>query len=489
MPQDMLGRGPFVSLLENIIVQKTKAHDGFSFAIDGKWGCGKSWILKELEQKLELKNYLVIHYNCWENEYYEEPLVAILSVIIDKLNQLQDKISDTNKKDRIQIALKFFAEVISTILTNKFGIGFNEFLESGKKAIAADNVPAISKDFDRNQSLNETLDMVRKSLFQLTNVLSESNDVFENVVIAVDELDRCLPEYAIKVMQRLHHICFDTTSDKYTFIQLVAINKSELLGSIAKTFGREFNLTQKFTNPDTRPGTIVCDNFDETQIQFGNYYFKKFFQMVIPVSNGEKIDNPLLLLDGFENNFDSTDMVGKNYVENFFTEVLSFFPMRTKLELVHLVKTAHEITAMDGSLDKNLKYNTLCIELTDCFCKSVLKKTLPVVKLQRGTNQNYRHYLFLQIPNISNIEGIVNTLELEKAFAKWSSSTCSESQYVFEGRNRSSVYEFDLLRPEAYIKAFYKRGQSIELKVSGHGPIESEQKFIEAFRKTLNILV
>ena len=211
--------------------------------------------------------------------------------------------------------------------------------------------------------------------------------------------------------------------------------------------------------------------------------------MVIPVSNGEKIDNPLSLLDGFENNFDSTDMAGKNYVDKFFTEVLSFFPMRTKLELVHLVKIAHEITAMDGSLDKNLKYNTLCIELIDCFCKSVLKKTLPVVKLQRGTNQNYRHYLFLQIPNISNIEGIVNTLELEKAFAKWSSSTCSESQYVFEGRNRSSVYEFDLLRPEAYIKAFYKQGQSIELKVSGHGPIESEQKFIEAFRKTLNILV
>ena len=136
MPQDMLGRGPFVSLLENIIVQKTNTREGFSFAIDGKWGCGKSWILKELEQKLELKNYLVIHYNCWENEYYEEPLVAILSVIIDKLNQLQDKISDTNKKDRIQIALKFFAEVISTILTNKFGIGFNEFLESGKNAIA-----------------------------------------------------------------------------------------------------------------------------------------------------------------------------------------------------------------------------------------------------------------------------------------------------------------------------------------------------------------
>jgi len=488
MPQDMLGREPFVSLLENIIIQKTNAHEGFSFAIDGKWGCGKSWILKELEQKLELKNYLVIHYNCWENEYYEEPLVAILSVIIDKLNQLQDKISDTNKKDRIQIALKFFAEVISTILTNKFGIGFNDFLESGKKAIAADKAPAISKDFDKNQSLKDALAAVRENLLQLTNVLSESKDVFENVIIVVDELDRCLPEYAIKVMQRLHHICFDTTSDKYMFIQLAAINKSELLGSIAKTFGREFNLKQKYTAADTKPGSIVYENFDECQIQFGNYYFKKFFQLIIPVSNGEKIERPLSLLDGFENNFDSTDMAGKNYVEKFFTEVLTFFPMRTKLELVHLVKTAHEITAMDGSLDKNLKYNTLCIELIDCFCKSVLKKTLPIIKIQKATNQNYHHYLFLQIPNMSNIEGIVNYSELEKAFAKWSLSTCTETRYVEDGKVYP-VYEYDLLRPESYIKAFYKQGQSIKLKDGVQGPIESEQKFIEAFRKTLDILV
>ena len=53
MQQDLLGREPFVTLLDNIITQKISAHEGFSFAIDGKWGCGKSWIIKELEKKLE----------------------------------------------------------------------------------------------------------------------------------------------------------------------------------------------------------------------------------------------------------------------------------------------------------------------------------------------------------------------------------------------------------------------------------------------------
>jgi len=480
MQQDLLGREPFVTLLDNIITQKISAHEGFSFAIDGKWGCGKSWIIKELEKKLESR-YFVVHYNCWENEYYDEPLVAILSVIIDKLNQIENKTKSQKKIQTIKTAVNFLAEAASIVIKNKIGIDFNELKKAGKKAIDADKKKIFQTDFDKNQPLKKALEVVQDNLLKL-------KQEFGGVIFIVDELDRCLPEYAIKVMQRLHHICYNNDSDSFIFIQLAAINKSELLGSIAKTFGREFNLTQKFTNPDTRPGTIVCDNFDETQIQFGNYYFKKFFQMVISVSNGEKIDNPLSLLDGFENNFDSTDMAGKNYVEKFFTEVLSFFPMRTKLELVHLVKTAHEITAMDGSLDKNLKYNTLCIELIDCFCKSVLKKTLPIIKLQKATNQTYHHYLFLQIPNMSNIEGIVNYSELEKAFAKWSSSTCTETRYVEDGKVYS-VYEYDLLRPESYIKAFYKQGQSIKLKDGVQGPIESEQKFIEAFRKTLDILV
>ena len=481
----MLGRGSFVSLLDNIITQKISAHEGFSFAIDGKWGCGKSWILKELEQKLELKNYLVIHYNCWENEYYEEPLVAILSVIIDKLNQLQENIPDKNKKDRIQIALKFFAEVISTILTNKFGIGFNDFLESGKKAIAADKAPAISKDFDKNQSLKDALAAVRENLLQLTNVLSESKDVFENVIIVVDELDRCLPEYAIKVTQRLHHICFDTTSDKYMFIQLAAINKSELLGSIAKTFGREFNLTQRYTNPNGyNPGKISCDNFEESQIQFGNYYFKKFFQMVIPVSNGNQINNPLSLLEGFENHFDSTDVAGKGYVERFFNEVLSFLPMRTKLELIHLIKTAHEITALNDSLDKHLRFNTLCIELVDGLCKSVLKKNYPAALHQEVEDD--RHELYLQIANLTNVEGISNISEFEKSFENWSKSSCGNLKRRI-GERYTTLHPIVLDYPQSYIKIFYEHDESVV--INGAGPIPSEVAFIEAFRKTLDILV
>ena len=87
---DFLFRQPFIDLLKSIITNQRDNSSGYSFAIDGEWGCGKTWILKELESQLisENKEYLIFYYNAWENDFYEEPLVALLSVMIEKLNQI-----------------------------------------------------------------------------------------------------------------------------------------------------------------------------------------------------------------------------------------------------------------------------------------------------------------------------------------------------------------------------------------------------------------
>lgn len=88
---DYLSRQPYLDLLKSIITNQRDNSSGYSFAIDGEWSCGKTWILTELEKQLavDLENkYLIFHYNLWENDYYDEPLVAILSVIIEKLNKV-----------------------------------------------------------------------------------------------------------------------------------------------------------------------------------------------------------------------------------------------------------------------------------------------------------------------------------------------------------------------------------------------------------------
>ena len=91
MTEDILSRQTYLNLLKSITTNQKDNLKGYSFAIDGEWGSGKTWVLQELEKQLseEKENkYLIFHYNAWENDFYGEPLVAILSVMIEKLNEV-----------------------------------------------------------------------------------------------------------------------------------------------------------------------------------------------------------------------------------------------------------------------------------------------------------------------------------------------------------------------------------------------------------------
>ena len=74
---DQLSRSEFTETVLNIVNNKVEEKKGFSLAIDGEWGCGKTTILDMLQEKLKLR-YLVVRYNCWKNDIYEDPLVPLL---------------------------------------------------------------------------------------------------------------------------------------------------------------------------------------------------------------------------------------------------------------------------------------------------------------------------------------------------------------------------------------------------------------------------
>ena len=60
---DYLSRQPYLDLLKSIITNQCNNPTGYSFAIDGKWGSGKTWIVNELERQLAADTKkLTFHY-------------------------------------------------------------------------------------------------------------------------------------------------------------------------------------------------------------------------------------------------------------------------------------------------------------------------------------------------------------------------------------------------------------------------------------------
>lgn len=494
--EDLLQRDEYINLLENIVCEKVKQHEGLSLAIDGKWGCGKTFIVEKLESKLKSHNYLVLHYNCWENDFYDEPLVAIVHSIIDAITSKQKEDlpppKQRNWKKTGKIAAKFLGKVAAMILKNKVGVDlgklkFDVDLEkiasASQEALNADKEEILNTNFDSNQPLKQAILQIRKVLLLMKLE-------FKGIVFVVDELDRCLPEYAIKVLERLHHICYNSQTDRNVFIQIVALNKTEMLGSIAKAFGKTFDYQMKINyqythSHESGPSSAELNNysFRKKQSLFADYYFQKFFQIVIPVPLGNMLDKELSILNGFEKNFSAQSIVSKEYIAKFLCDVINPIPIRIKKEYLDFVKTAHQITALQSNIPQEISLGVLGVELIDGLFRNVFKVPGPVLSIQDKRNQTFSYAM----QNYFETEYIENIQDLIKAFVEW-----GKSKYTYLSVMESIDLKEHALNgmqdPASYIKGFYSSRNDVNSIANKKNPNENDSTFVYAFRKTLDII-
>lgn len=199
------------NLKEKINVIKHNKNNAF-IMIDGEWGSGKTTLLKLLKKEIEEDNN-VIEYNCWENSFYPDPLIAIISSITDQT----DKDSDINKLG-IDL-MRYFRPSISLLSIGGFKI---EWIRKQKN--------------EEYKSLEKYIIDFRKKLNEFNkNNVGKGNK--KTRIILVDELDRCLPEYAIKVLERLYLLLKDVND----VIVIIANNNEQLEESIRKIFGEKMD--------------------------------------------------------------------------------------------------------------------------------------------------------------------------------------------------------------------------------------------------------
>lgn len=266
---DVLNRDEFVDQLLKLVGNISDNKATTCFAINGAWGSGKTFVLDLFQEKLEqiqseethTDKFFVIRYNCWKFDYYQEPLVAIVASMMSAIEQKVKLFPDSQVQRQILGVLKAVGGSLLAIgadaVKAKTGIDVQkafDVLNQGKTegAIAYQEDHSYDVYFNFNKVLNE-----------LSNLLSSLAEQY-TVVFLVDELDRCLPEYSIKVLERLHHL----TEDQSNIITILSIDKKQLLQSVKQIFGFKDpgKYLEKFINFEVKLdyGTIsetICDKY------------------------------------------------------------------------------------------------------------------------------------------------------------------------------------------------------------------------------------
>ena len=194
---DMLNRLEYA----NGILGFLERLDSGVIAIDGEWGSGKSWLGKNLRQLVEQKGVAsTVWIDAFDADWDDDPSLSLIASIASQVGNV-DKSA-------------WFKDVASCL---------TRLIPAGAKAVAkaAGNVAGIDKEIINGlsdaikdasssyieQRLHDLADK-KKTLTHLKNLLTKAvNETPANkVIVFVDELDRCSPEYAIRFLERLKHL-------------------------------------------------------------------------------------------------------------------------------------------------------------------------------------------------------------------------------------------------------------------------------------------
>ena len=173
------------------------------------------------KQHLKNTGFPVVYYNAWEDDICEEPLLSMLR-----------ELKGLNKEDGLDKVFRTGAKVVIGALSGAFSAAAGVFgsiakgaAEGGMKQLEESVYESLKEEDDRTKLMKD----FKESLIDYMTTVCDKG---KPLVYMVDELDRCNPAFAVKVLERIKHL-FEVPN----VVFVLSLDKKQLACSVKGFYG------------------------------------------------------------------------------------------------------------------------------------------------------------------------------------------------------------------------------------------------------------
>lgn len=284
---DVLGRRDVANFLDGVISAKVAAQQvngqegALCIAIDGDWGVGKTFFVDRWTKELSGKQFPVVRFDAWKNDLADDPLIGFISELKHTLEPwiarlpVSAKIrSGLAKRTKTVIkqaaratlplaasagtafAARHFGDQGIAALKDAFGDGGDPDADVVKPAAQFKiSDKALQAFFEsalkQHQGKQTAISNLVEQLELLVEFMKGEPIIQLPLFIFIDELDRCRPDYAIRLLEGMKHlfnakgVCFVVTTNLLQLseaIKAVYGNNFDGYGYLKRFFDFEYQL-------------------------------------------------------------------------------------------------------------------------------------------------------------------------------------------------------------------------------------------------------
>lgn len=194
--------------IEDFLKMLIAVEPPYTFVIDAPWGSGKTFFVKQVARVLQMANptldpdletlnatlgetatelpatpCLPIYFNAWEEDHFDNPILPILASIANAVGE-----------ESVKEGKDFGKGIINVLEAAASLIGYSGDINGAiDKFSGADFLARYKEEKELRSKIDE---LIKNNLPEVAN----------RAVIFIDELDRCRPEFAIKVLEQTKNL-------------------------------------------------------------------------------------------------------------------------------------------------------------------------------------------------------------------------------------------------------------------------------------------